>query len=364
MLVIIGTGLAGYSVAKEWRKLDKNQPLVLITQDEGHFYSKPLLSTALSQTKTPEALVITPVETMQQQLDATIYTHSSVCAINTEKQEITVLTPDGEITLLYSQCVMALGAKPKPFAPLANHKNHYRINSLQDYARFMADFHRFEKLSIIGSGLVGCEFAHDFSHKDIPIEIFTPDPYPLARFVPQPVGQALQQVLADKGITWHTDITCFDFQDNPNECILTAIGLQPNIEIANLAGVAVNIGIKVDRFLATNKANVFALGDCAEIEDKCYQFIAPIIHCAQRLAQTLIGNPMAIALPTMAITLKVGSYPIITCPPALNEIGTWEYEQKETCVKAVFYNQDRKVCGYSLTGSYREERQHYLSLMN
>ena len=42
MVVIIGTGLAGYMLAKEWRKLDAQTPLVMLTQGEGHFYSKPL----------------------------------------------------------------------------------------------------------------------------------------------------------------------------------------------------------------------------------------------------------------------------------------------------------------------------------
>ncbi|HRE33125.1 MAG TPA: FAD-dependent oxidoreductase, partial [Candidatus Berkiella sp.] len=87
-IVIIGTGLAGYSVAKEFRKLDTHTPLILLTQDDGHFYSKPLLSTAMHQAKSPQDLIITDVALMQKQLDATILTYSNVQQIDTATQTL------------------------------------------------------------------------------------------------------------------------------------------------------------------------------------------------------------------------------------------------------------------------------------
>ena len=50
-VVIIGTGLAGYNLAREFRKLDSETPLLLITADDGRSYSKPLLSTGLGKNK-------------------------------------------------------------------------------------------------------------------------------------------------------------------------------------------------------------------------------------------------------------------------------------------------------------------------
>ena len=54
--MIIGTGLAGYTLAREIRKRDAQLPLCLITRDDGAFYSKPMLSNALSKHKTAEEL--------------------------------------------------------------------------------------------------------------------------------------------------------------------------------------------------------------------------------------------------------------------------------------------------------------------
>jgi len=49
-LVIIGTGLAGYSVARDLRKLDQETPLVILTSDDGRYYSKPMLSNVIKNT--------------------------------------------------------------------------------------------------------------------------------------------------------------------------------------------------------------------------------------------------------------------------------------------------------------------------
>ena len=57
-VVIVGTGLAGYNLAKEWRKLDTQTPLLLITADDGRSYSKPMLSTGFGKHKEADGLVM------------------------------------------------------------------------------------------------------------------------------------------------------------------------------------------------------------------------------------------------------------------------------------------------------------------
>ena len=59
-LVIVGAGLAGWTTAREFRKLDASAPIVLVTADSGDFYAKPGLSNALAQNRTPQQLVSTP----------------------------------------------------------------------------------------------------------------------------------------------------------------------------------------------------------------------------------------------------------------------------------------------------------------
>lgn len=376
-IIVIGTGLAGISVAKEFRKLDAQTPLILITQDDGHFYSKPLLSTALHQKKSPSDLVITAKEILEQQLNATIMTFANVTQIDTHSQTLSVQTLTACETLHYQKLVFAKGAKPKPLPIVETLSSHYRINSLMDYAKFKAAQHDWQQLAIIGSGLVGTEFAHDLTISALALHVITPDPYPLYGLVPEIVGQALQKTLSDKGITFHTktlvtqaimhDARCqltLSSQTTLNvDGVLIAIGLSPQVTLAKAAGFAVNQGIIVNEFLECSIPNHYALGDCAEIGGQCRQFIAPIMSCARALAQTLCHNPTKAVLPSLPISLKVDCYPIIVAPPAKDACGTWHFENQNNDYQGLFYGNDGLLQGYVLSGSYLAKRQEVQSAL-
>ncbi len=376
-IVIIGTGLAGYNLAKETRKINPTVPLVLITQDEGHFYSKPMLSTALSQGKTPQNLIITPVDTMRAQLNATIYTQTSVQHIDTALQQIFLQTPVGPETLTFSQLVLALGAIPRPL-PLLADIHHYRINNLADYTTFMRNFEDKMPLTILGSGLVGCEFAHDFAESETPLHIITPDAYPLSAFAPPPVGEAIQQALSMRGVQWHTQTVLSNaimHKENlalelsngvqlNTKTLLSAIGLQANVSLAQKASLAVNSGIVVDRFLQTSHPHIYALGDCAEINGKCLQFVAPLLQSARCLAQTLCGKPTALTLPLAPIVLKLSSLPVILFPPSIHIEGQWHFEKEGLNIKGLFYDHQDVLRGYALTGTQTAARQECLQAIS
>ena len=82
-IVIVGTGLAGYNLAKEYRKLNQERPLILLTADDGRNYSKPMLSTGFTKQKSADELAMADAATMAQQLNAEIKTFTRVEAIDT-----------------------------------------------------------------------------------------------------------------------------------------------------------------------------------------------------------------------------------------------------------------------------------------
>lgn len=357
-IVIIGTGLAGYSLAKEYRKIDTTSPLVLITQDDGHFYSKPLLSTATHQAKTPDCLVVTSADDMQKQLAATLYTYTTVTHMDTAAKTLLLQSIEGKTQeITYSKLIFANGAIPRPIPLLDNMPNHYRVNSLCDYRHFMKACANWQQLTILGSGLVGCEFAHDLTKTAMNMQIYTLDPHPLYGMVPAPVGNALQAVLSNLGVTWHTNTTITKEIALSSQGILSAIGLLPNIALAQSAQLVVNQGIVVDAYLQTSDPHIYALGDCAEIEGICRQYVAPILQCARTLAQTLTGKPTPVSLTPMPVTLKVSACPIIAFTPPKHIAGEWHYAIQDHNVKALYYDEENTLQGYALSGSYIQERQ-------
>jgi rubredoxin-NAD+ reductase len=369
-LIIIGTGLAGYHLAKSWRLLNPTAPLIMLSQEPGHYYSKPQLSTARTQGKTASALIMTPVEIMREQLNAQIFAHTQVTHIDPIAREIQCETPEGTHTFAYEHLVLATGATPNNYPVAPEHPRHFRINHWHEYDAFMQDFSHYKQITLVGSGLVSCELANDWSDGERVINVVTPDPYPLSRFLPEPIGIALQTALCAKGINWYTqrEIMRIESYETSFDChlstgktlitdaLVTAIGLSPNIALAEAAQIQTQQGFVVNEHLATSQSHIYALGDCAQINGSCRFFIAPLLPCARALAQTLNGNPTSVSLPIVPIVLKVDSYPIVMVPPSPSTTGEWHFETAETGMKGIFYDADHQIKGYALTGSFQSER--------
>ena len=132
-IIIVGTGLAGYNLAKAFRKQDQDTPLVMITADDGRHYSKPMLSTGFSKGKSAEELAMAEATTMATELNATILTHTDVQSIDPHAHQLK--TDDRVLT--YSKLVLATGAAPIRLALEGDAKDAvFSINDLTDYGRF------------------------------------------------------------------------------------------------------------------------------------------------------------------------------------------------------------------------------------
>jgi len=110
-IVVLGSGLAGYSVIRELRKLDRDIPVTLVTRDSGDYYSKPMLSNAYAQGKDAAGLVLTRAAEMAAQLGITLLAETEVHAI--DRTNKTLASSAGELT--YDRLVIAQGGRPHPY---------------------------------------------------------------------------------------------------------------------------------------------------------------------------------------------------------------------------------------------------------
>ena len=200
-IVIIGTGLAGYNLAREVRKRDKSVALTLITRDDGEFYSKPMLSNALAKQKSPDELAMSDADKMRAELTATILIRTRVSAIDPAQRLVTLEHGD---PVSYTKLVLATGAEPitQPFTPDVSELI-YVVNNLEDYRRFRDAIRDKERVAIIGPGLIGCEFANDLTSAGYAVQVIGPDSAPLGRLLPDAAGRLLQKRLAELGVGWH-----------------------------------------------------------------------------------------------------------------------------------------------------------------
>jgi rubredoxin---NAD+ reductase len=359
-LIIIGSGLAGYMLAKEWRKLDTQTPLTILTSDDGAFYSKPLLSTALTQQKTPDQLVVSSAQTMAEELNADIICRSEVTAVDPVHHTVT----DSHRQYSFSKLVFACGAQPIR-APLEGEAQAVlSVNRLEDY-RVFRDWLRDKKhIAILGAGLVACEFANDLLNAGYSVTLIAPDAHPLGSVLPVAVGRVLQDRLAERGAQWRLGdrvtvlhkrgrqfvMTLESGLEITADGVLSAVGLRPRIDLARNAGIRVNRGIVVDRRLRTPFSNIFALGDCAEVDGLVQMYVAPLLQSARALAKILAGGDEPVHYPVMPIVVKTPVLPLVFCAPPLGVIGEWHLEGEGHHLRALFHDPAGQLRGFILAG--------------
>ncbi len=366
-IVIIGTGLAGYATARELRKLDKDTPLTLISADDGRFYSKPMLSNAFALNKTAEQLATQDVAHMQTQLNATILPHTRVRALDTVAHTVTC---DGK-TLPYSRLVLALGADPIRVPLQGDAADQVlSVNDLADYARLREALDGKKNIAIIGAGLIGCEFANDLCSAGFTVHVIDPNPAPLSRLFPPEAGSGLQRALIKIGVDWHANSQAVSVTQKGAGCLVTlsdatllnvdvvlsAIGLKPRVALAQQAGIKINRGIVTDRYLQISAPDVYALGDCAEVEGLVLPFVMPIMHAARALAKTLAGTLTPVVYPAMPVVVKTPAYPIVVSPSPAGVSGAWQVSESEEGARALFLDNAQRLRGFVLTSKKVSEK--------
>ena len=321
-IVIIGSGLAGYTVIRELRKIDKTVPVTLVTREPGYSYSKPMLSTALASNKSVEQLVSTNAEGMATQLEMTILGDADVTAIDTVAQTIT--TSKGSIS--YGKLVLGLGADQIRLPLQGNAANEViTVNDLEEYAQFRKTIAGKKHIAILGAGLIGCEFANDLVLGSYEVDVIDLAPQALGRLLPEAAAQALQTKLSEAGVRWHFGTTVQSIDRNgdalsitlangsviASDAFLSAVGLKPRLDLAKAAGIATGSGITVNRQLETSANNVYAIGDCAEVEGLVLPYVMPIMQAARALAPNLLGQAATLAYPAMPVMVKTPALPTI-----------------------------------------------------
>jgi rubredoxin-NAD+ reductase len=375
-LVIIGSGLAGYTLAREFREHDKDSTLTFITQEEGIYYSKPLLSSALSNAKALSTLKLHEKEKMEQSLNATILAHTSATAIDLTARLVT--TDKSAQGIPYTQLVLAMGATPK-LPPIAGNgvADILQINNLVDYEIFR------QRLStpgmtvtILGAGLIGSELANDLSKSGYKVNLICSSSAPLPRLLPQALGEVMIDALKQQNATVVTNQRAVavekhgagfitTLQDNStyqSDLVLAAVGLSPNTTLAAQAGLVVNRGIVANTYGQTSDSAVFTLGDCAEIDGQLHQFVMPIMQASKPLGLTLAGTLTAIEYPWMPVSAKTACA-MTAIPPAMVD-GAWEITGEAPNLEATYRDKSGKAIGFALVGEATAKRREYMAMLD
>lgn len=365
-VVIVGTGLAGYSLVREIRKQDKTVPVVMVTSDDGVSYSKPMLSTGFTKDKTADGLAQASASAMEQQLGIELRTHTRVTAIDSGAHQLWL----GEECLDYSALVLAWGAEVIQL-DLAGDARVYAINDLEDYRAFREALSGRQRVAILGAGLIGCEFANDLRNGGYEVDVIAPSATAMPGLLPTEAAAAVVDALAGTGVRFHfgthaerverhgdgVRLSLANGEQVAADLVISAVGLRPRTALARNAGLETDHGIVVNRALETSAADVYALGDCAQVDGQVLMYVLPLMACARALARTLCGERTEVSYGTMPVMIKTPSCPTAVAPPAPDAAGEWRISRDGNSVRALFEGAGGELLGFAVTGDYALEKQ-------
>lgn len=373
-IVIIGAGHAGYQLVKELRKLTTAKSILMLCADSGDYYSKPLLSNGFSKEKSAEALVQKTAAEMAAEYLIKIQNFCQVQHIEVAGKQLH--TAQGMVC--YQQLVLATGASaltpPLPEAALAISQP---INDLADYRQFLLHCEAKQHICILGAGLVGIEYANDLASAGYQISVVALEQQPLAQLMPAALGEQLTFALQQLGVTFYwgspiaqahstggqCELTLADGRRFTTERILSAIGLRPNTSLAKKAGLDCGKGVQVDQYLQSSAADIYAIGDCAEICQQVLMYITPINLSAKALAATLCGQRTPVQFPPMPVLVKSPALPVVSCQLRQPDHSEWQISGEGRDLQALWFDQQQQLQAFALTGKMVGQRMRLIKQM-
>jgi nitric oxide reductase FlRd-NAD(+) reductase len=318
-IVIIGSGFAARQLVKNLRKQDSHVPITLIADDSCDEYNKPELSHVISQQQPADALTRGSSVSFAQQYHLQLHSNTRVMAIDAASQRVS----SQQHSWQYDKLVLAVGASAI-VPPIAGHQHMLTLNSQQEYRQCEDRLLSAKRVLILGGGLIGSELAMDMCRAGKQVTVIDQANSLLSSLMPVEVSSRLQCSLQQMGVELLLNQQLVSLQlaeggllatlsnGRPllTDAVVSAVGLRPNSKLARQAGLQVNRGILVDSCLQTSAENIYALGDCAEINGQLLPFLQPIQFGAITLAKNLLGTRDGLTLPPMLIKVKTPAMPM------------------------------------------------------
>ncbi len=272
--VIIGGGMAAAAAITGIREVDDTGSIGVITAEPHSPYNRPPLSKWLWRG--------TPLSSIWRKANSSTVTFHHSCtaqALDVQRKQV---TDDQGATYHYGTLLLATGCTPRRLGVGGDEIIYYR--TLDDYERVRRLTERGDRFVVIGAGFIGSEMAAALAMNGKRVTLIFPDDAIGSRMYPADLAESLNAFFRAKGVEVLAGSKVIGCETHDGNTVLTAaevhsgrerpiiangvvagIGVTPNVQLAQAAGLEVDDGIRVDASLRTSQPDIYAAGDVASV---------------------------------------------------------------------------------------------------
>ena len=300
-VVIVGAGAAGTAAAEMLRRCAFDGEIVVVDDDDGAPYDRPNLSKDYLAGNAPEEWI--PIR------PPGFYDEHRIAIVRGRATKLDptarLLHVDDRAPLGFEALILATGAEPvRLTTPGAELPHVHYLRTLRDSRAIIAAAQRATNAVVIGASFIGLEVAASLRTRNgkLPVHVVAPDALPLERVMGRDLGQFIQSLHQEHGVTFHLQQTATRIERDAvilangeriaADLVVIGVGVRPRLQLAQDAGLRVDNGVLVNEFLETSAPGIYAAGDIARWPDPHSGAPIRVEHwvVAERQGQTAARN--------------------------------------------------------------------------
>jgi apoptosis-inducing factor 3 len=270
-VVIIGAGAAGSFAASELRRIGFTGRVTLLTREDRLPYDKPNLSKDYLAGKAPREWIPLRSDTEYIGDRIGLRLRATVERIDPARNEITLA---GGETIHYDRLILAPGATPRRLdIPTAPDVHVHYLRTWSDSDALRAATEGAKNVVVIGASFIGLETAASLRERGLNVTVVGPEERPLERVLGREAADFIRRLHETHGIRFRLGrkpieirthcVILDDGSDEACDVVVVGVGVEPDLTLAQQAGLHIDRGIVVDEYLQTSAPNIFAAGDAA-----------------------------------------------------------------------------------------------------